>query len=199
MPNKLKTIFFTTLAASIFLVLPLPLLAAENCPETAWLKAIGVSEGRLIPCDCITSDISQSEKVLKCGLTEMFQTIVNFSQIILALTGSAALLMIVYGGTMMILAGAGITGTGDNKKKINMGKDAIQAAIIGLAIVLGAWLIVNTTIMALTKGEVGGTATIFGQSWSSEQNPDSTGSTNETGKGLSPEEQREQLDAAGPL
>lgn len=168
MPNKLKTIFLTTLVTSIFLTLPLPLLAAENCPETDWLKTIGIKEGRLIPCACITSEVKKDETTLSCGVTEMFQTIVNFSQILLALTGSAALLMIIYGGTMMILAGAGVAGTGDNKKKINLGKDAIQAAIIGLAIVLGAWLIVNTTIAALTKGEVGGTATIFGQNWFSE-------------------------------
>ncbi|MFA6255207.1 MAG: hypothetical protein WC675_04250 [Patescibacteria group bacterium] len=175
MPNKLKIIFLTTLVTSVFLTLPLPLLAAENCPQTAWLKTIGIKEGRLIPCACITSEIKE-EKVLSCGVTEMFQTIVNFTQILLALTGSAALLMIIYGGTMMILAGAGITGTGDNKKNINLGKDAIQAAIIGLAIILGAWLIVNTTIAALTQGKVSGQSWLFeeGLRWNVES---STGSS----------------------
>ena len=41
------------------------------------------------------------------------------------------------------------------------GKAAIQAAAIGIIIILSAWLIVNFTINAVTRGEIGGQANIF--------------------------------------
>ena len=52
-----------------------------------------------------------------------------------------------------------------NQERIQQGKTALAAAAIGLAIILGAWLIVNTTILVLSSGKVGGEATIFGNKW----------------------------------
>jgi hypothetical protein len=97
----------------------------------------------------------------------MFETIVNISQIILAVTGSAALLMFVYGGVLWIISAG-------SSEQIQKGKSAMAAAAIGIVIILTAWTAVNVTILALTKGEVGGTGIIFGQSWFNQQNVDST-------------------------
>ena len=118
-----------------------------------WLNTIGAAEGGgLIPTAC--TDSTQSSD---CGITQVFQTIVNFTQVLLALTGSVVILMFVWGGTLMIIGGAA------GSDQITKGKDAIKAAVFGLMIVLGAWLVVNFTILAITKGEVGGNATIFGK------------------------------------
>jgi len=116
-----------------------------------WLSSIGVECGNLIATHCIDSKTDTL-----CDLDDAFQTIINFTQILVALTGSVLILMFVYGGTMMIIGGA------IKEEYITKGKDAIKAAVIGLVIVLGAWLVINFTILALTKGEVGGeTAKIF--------------------------------------
>lgn len=120
-----------------------------------WLENIGVECGHLIPAGCTDSNPGTI-----CGLNEAFQTIINFTQILLALTGSVMILMFVYGGTMMIIGGA------MKEEYITKGKDAIKAAVIGLIIILGAWLAINFTILALTQGEVGGAATIFGEPFS---------------------------------
>lgn len=54
-----------------------------------------------------------------------------------------ALIMVVYGGAMLIFSG------GDSKKVAN-GQKALKAAFIGLAIVVGFSLILNTVVMMLT-------------------------------------------------
>lgn len=123
---------------------------APAAAQTPWLEAIGIPEGQLIPPDC-----TEKERAANCDLNDAFQVIVNFSQIILALTGSAALLMFTYGGVMFIIAAG-------NQDRVNKGKTALQAAVIGLVVVLSAWLIVNFIILALTEGAVGGAGSIFG-------------------------------------
>lgn len=134
----------------IFVLSVAPALATNN-----WLHSIGIKpDGNLIPVGCTDSEFTP------CGLTEAFQTIVNFTQLLLAMTGSVMILMFVYGGTMMIIGGA------IKEEFITKGKDAIKAAVIGLIIILGAWLVINFTILALTKGGVGGTAKIFGRPFS---------------------------------
>lgn len=133
----------------IFVLSVAPALATNN-----WLHNIGIADGALIPVGCTDSESTP------CGLTEAFQTIINFTQILLAMTGSVMILMFVYGGTMMIIGGAA------KEEYITKGKDAIKAAVIGLIIILGAWLMINFTILALTKGEVGGTAQLFGRGFS---------------------------------
>lgn len=142
------------ISVSIFALSITPIFAQE----TNWLDAIGVKDGTFIPVGCTDSD--QFAKT-PCGLNEAFQTIINFTQILMAMTGSVMILMFIYGGTMMIIAGAPFSGKGDNRKTINQGKDAIMAAIVGLIIILGAWLAINFTILALTEGKVGGTAKLF--------------------------------------
>lgn len=151
-----------------------PLLEADiwdsSCPTgPEWLSSIGIRQGLLIPCECLTSqkdcptgtEADKANCKVRCNLNSMFQMIVNFSKLILAVTGSAALLMFIFGGLMFILAAG-------NQERIQKGKTAMASAAIGLAIILGAWLIVNTTILVLSQGKVGGdsAATIFGKNWS---------------------------------
>ena len=111
--------------------------------------------GPLIPEGCTKDRTSDStSQVEECGLKQMLQVVINFSKILLALTGSAALLMFIYGGALFIVAAG-------KQEMIQKGKAAMSAAAIGIVIMLGAYLIVNFIILALTNGEVGGQATIF--------------------------------------
>ncbi|NUM25903.1 MAG: hypothetical protein HUU49_04825 [Candidatus Buchananbacteria bacterium] len=149
----MKKIIIIFLLAILGLTLGSPALAQEN--KKPWVEEI--LGGPLIPSGCTESQANAgSSQVTKCGLNEMLQVGINFSKILLALTGSAALLMFVYGGAMFIMAAG-------KQEMVQKGKAAMTAAVIGIVIILGAYLIVNFTILALTKGEVGGNATIFGQ------------------------------------
>lgn len=163
--NKTRIILLSVLVFIFFV--PITVFAQSNwlyCDEgiqgSAWLHQIGIPHGLLIPCNCIdskpdhrlengASTCDASGGCSSCGLTEAFQVIINFSNLILALTGSAALLMFTIGGVMFIISSG-------NQEQVQKGKAAIQAAVIGIVIVLGAWLLVNTIIGALTRGEVGG-------------------------------------------
>jgi len=73
---------------------------------------------------------------------------INVTKWILGIVGSLALLMFVYGGLMMILAGVSTRAEGGKDKKINIGKDAIENAIIGLVIVFTAYMIIGFVFSA---------------------------------------------------
>ncbi|MCL5795055.1 MAG: pilin [Patescibacteria group bacterium] len=93
-----------------------------------------------------------------CGVNAMLQIIINVSQIVLSLTGSAALLMFVYGGIMFIIAGGA-------QDKISKAKDILKGSVIGIVIILCSWIIVNTVISALTDGKVTGGKLFGSQDW----------------------------------
>ena len=63
-------------------------------------------------------------------------TLGNIAQLILAVAGGLTLLMFVYGGFLM-LASAGA------EERVRKGKDALKAALIGLAIILLSGYLVN--------------------------------------------------------
>ena len=70
------------------------------------------------------------------GLNCIMQTLGNIAQLILAVAGGLTLLMFVYGGFLM-LASAGA------EERVRKGKDALKAALIGLAIILLSGYLVN--------------------------------------------------------
>ena len=173
MTNKTKTILTLTLVASVFIFVTTPVLA--NHDPNGWLNNI-VPEGHLIDDRCTNIDASEyygnydnpgdgtrkSTIIQKCSLSVIFQTIINFSRLILALTGSVALLMFMYGGVLFIIAAG-------SQEKITKGKEAMKTASIGVIIILGAFLIVNFTIFALTGGDPSKVQTIFTQGFNVEQ------------------------------
>jgi len=119
-----------------------------------------VSAAGLLP-DACTGDQAGSN-VNNCGVSAMIETLINVTNLILSVTGSAALAMFIYGGVLWIVAAG-------NDELIKKGKDAITAAVIGIFIVLGSFMIINFAVAALTGQSFGDTATIFGQPWFKEQ------------------------------
>jgi len=109
--------------------------------------------GQIIPEECAGKNVT----IGSCNLNSVFKLIVNIATVIVALTGSAALLMFAYGGAMFILAAG-------QAERISKAKEILKMAIIGLIIILGSWLIVNAVILSLTEGQIGRLtpATIFG-------------------------------------
>lgn len=152
--NK-KIIFLTIIFASILLLFPGQKVNAEcgGLEKENWLSAVGIEDGLLIPCECISSCIEYNNdgscktyrgKEGDCGFEQIVQMIVNFSKLILGVVGSLALLMFVYGGIMFIISQG-------NEEKITSAKNILKNAAIGIIIVFTAWIIVNFVIMALTK------------------------------------------------
>lgn len=93
-----------------------------------------------------------------CGFNDFILLGVNLTKMILGLVGSLALLFFIYGGIMFLIAGG-------SSEMIGKGKKIITNAVIGVALVLGAWIIVNFAIAAMTGTPVG-SVKIFGtQDW----------------------------------
>lgn len=82
----------------------------------------------------------------KCTLEQVLQMFVNVSYLILALSGSAALVAFIYGGFEWILSGG-------YAERVDRGKKAITGAAIGLVIVFGAYTFINLLISILITGE----------------------------------------------
>ncbi|MBU1146373.1 pilin [Patescibacteria group bacterium] len=93
-----------------------------------------------------------------CGFNDFILLGVNLTKMILGLVGSLALLFFIYGGVMFLLAGG-------KSEMIEKGKKIITNAVIGVAIVLGAWIIVNFAIAALTGTPVSNVKIFGTQDW----------------------------------
>lgn len=81
----------------------------------------------------------------ECGdyeISDFLVMAIKISQWILGVVGSLTLLMFVYGGiTFLLSAGA--------SDKVAKAKKIIVAAVVGLAIVFGSWLIINFVFRAM--------------------------------------------------
>lgn len=92
-----------------------------------------------IGCDPVKPPISGG-----CGLAQFFkllQVIINFISIDLAAPIAAG--VIIYGAIVIMTAGG-------SQERVTTGKKMITTAAIGVALVLAAWLIINTVYFVLT-------------------------------------------------
>lgn len=90
-----------------------------------------------IPPCALSSDVGSVAKEGECRSISIFVImLLNFTSYLFTIVGALALLAFIYGGFILILS----RGTPDQVKK---GKDAMVAAIIGLVIVFGAYILVR--------------------------------------------------------
>lgn len=92
----------------------------------------------------------------KCGLCDIVQTALNMFKIALGFLGAAALLMFVWHG-ISILTSAG------NAEKVSSGFKGMSNTLIGILLILGSWLIVNTVIAVATNRSLTNPAVLLGQ------------------------------------
>ena len=71
-----------------------------------------------------------------CGLLQLFKNLLSFA---LEIAVPIAVIAIVYGGFKIMTAGG-------SPKGEEAGKAAIKSALIGVVIVFGAWIIINTLL-----------------------------------------------------
>ena len=118
------------LLLALFLISPITAMAETpstdvSAPPASSSLSIIKSGG---PCNFEGSETPSLDCVL--------YTLGNIAQIILALTGSLALLMFVYGGFLMLSSG----GSSD---KVNKGKQVLTSAVIGIVIILCAGYLIR--------------------------------------------------------
>jgi len=113
------------------------------------LPAFALADG-LVPCG------GHGEPACSlCYLYVLAQKVMNFLAYTIAPT--VAILVVAYGGFMILTAGS-------NPSNKQAGYKAIKAAIIGILIVFGAWIIVNEFLLFLAKDTTNTTAQVEGAS-----------------------------------
>lgn len=132
-----------------FLATPQPVAALSISSEYSEIQSKGIifanicSEARpdsgADPCSCRAHGL--------CTIDNVLQVFVNVSYLILALSGSAALIALVYGGLQWVTS-AGMP------ERVKRGRDSMTGAAIGLAIVFGAYALINLLIGVLNSGNV---------------------------------------------
>lgn len=78
-----------------------------------------------------------------CHLGIMADKIIDF--VVLYIVIPVAVAFIIWGGFLLMTAGG-------SPERVKRGRDAITAAVIGIVVALGAWLIIDTIVKMLTSG-----------------------------------------------
>ena len=99
-----------------------------------------------MPCAQIgTTGAGGYEMAPSCGPCDLIRVGVNLTNMIMAVSGSIALLMFVLAGVMMIASFV-------NPKWVTTAKDTVKYTIIGLFLIFSSYTIVNFVISALYGG-----------------------------------------------
>lgn len=143
-----RTLFSLTLAGALF-ALPSFSLAAPQKVTAAQGYSNIMSQGIIFANICTTpapedgvGDTCQCRAQGICSLAEVTQVAVNIIILILGISGTVALLMFIYGGWNWVFAQG-------RPEYIQTGKDTMKHAIIGLAIIFGAYALINFVIAVL--------------------------------------------------
>lgn len=151
-------LFFRRFSASVFaVVLGAAFLFASPPATHAQSININTEYNDILSQGIIFANICPSAKVPgqvdtcacrasgDCTLSDMLQVLVNVSYLILAISGTAALIAFIYGGVMWIISNG-------NADQIKKGKASLTGAAIGLAIVFGAYAMINLLLSILMSG-----------------------------------------------
>lgn len=95
---------------------------------------LSIANAAIVPCGGLDCTI--------CHLFAGVKNLVNFFTLQIAMP--AAVVVLIYGGLMFVMSGG-------SPAKRDKGRAALQYAILGMAIVFGAWLIVDTVLRVLAS------------------------------------------------
>jgi hypothetical protein len=113
------------------------------------LPVIAFAAPPLVPCG------SEGNPCTLCHFYILTENIIGFMMWYLA--PALAIFIVAWGGFNILIAGS------DPARK-QAGRKAITAAIVGLLIVFGAWVIINQFLLSFS-GQKSGTAKIFSNPW----------------------------------
>lgn len=118
-------------------------LVDRNTPENDTESASIPGLGPLIPTACT----GPNNNLSNCGINEILTVAVNVSRLILGILGSVALVMFVYGGVIFLISAG-------SSQRVEEGRTIILNAVIGIVIVLFAWIAVNAIVAGLTGTDI---------------------------------------------
>ncbi len=125
---------FIVLSLSFFVALP----AAAHTPQEFQTK-VGEAQGNnFSPFPLITC------RGVDCNFCELFHTFQHVILLLIYFAFIAALISIIIGAFLIMISGG-------NPGTFASGKNAIFSAVIGVVIVLAAWVVVNTIIQVLAN------------------------------------------------
>lgn len=110
--------------------------------------------GGLLPKCNWAGDPSRGILAETYGLGAFVELAVNILKLIWGILGSLAIVMFVWGGFLWLTARG-------EENQIKQGWDTLINAVIGVLIVLGSWVIINTIILALTNPGSWNVAKVF--------------------------------------
>lgn len=93
-----------------------------------------------------------------CGINDIVGSVIQVSRFIFGIAGSLALLMIMYGGFQWLTAAG-------SSERVKKGTETLTHAAVGLAIIFGAWILVNFILIAITGQQAGGVANLMNGEW----------------------------------
>lgn len=95
----------------------------------------GLTGADLDKCNAVNATLTAGQPIAVIALN-----VLNF---LLSIVGALALIMLVVGGIMYVTSATSTVGTGGNEKKVSAAKKVVLYAIIGIAVALGAMVIVK--------------------------------------------------------
>lgn len=158
---------FKTLLDDAFKNTPSTVLTADNCSAVSlngtqsgltYQVSCQVGINKSTPADGITSEYLKGRysvpegykgPIPECAFSgtcrstsDLVILLINIAKFLFSLIGVVAFAAFIYGGFMMIFSFG-------NSEKVGQGKDAMVAAVVGLVIAFGAYLIINFILNAL--------------------------------------------------
>jgi len=96
----------------------------------------------LVPCGPKGQTVAGQEDPAGCTLKDLFKLLIGIYNFLLGMAGIVAFGLLVYGGIQMLLFSV-------DEEKLKSGKSTVTQALIGLTIILLAYIIVNTLLVVL--------------------------------------------------
>lgn len=110
---------------------------------------------KLIPEECLGEQKGPNAGAGQvCDISSAIKLGINVTKIMLGLLGSVALLMFTYGGLVWLISAG-------NSARVKEGQDIFKNAVIGIAIVLGAYLIISAVLSVITGTNFGEAIKLF--------------------------------------
>lgn len=147
-----QTVFLLTLLTGCALFF----VASLIFPDSAYAQI--PSEGILPQCNWYGDSAGNNKETY--GLGAFILLAANIMKLIWGIAGSLALAMFVWGGFLWLTAAG-------EESRVKAGWDTFINATIGIAIILGSWVIINTLMLFLVSPGSFNTATLFsgGKNW----------------------------------
>lgn len=108
-----------------------------------FITSYGVVEAALVNCG---NSVTASDSSSGCKLGDLFTTAFNLVQYMLSGAAAIAVGGVIYGGVLMVTSAG-------NEGRSTSGKKAVTNSLIGLAVILLAYLLVRSLFLVLGFGE----------------------------------------------